>query len=148
MQSVGMINNQLARHFKACECLMSSLTTETRQTGSVRNRHHSDRPRKTTRREDIDIVTLFRRYRFLSSARVPCLVRNATGTRICAKTVQTRLSCACLCWRRPYVGIPLTVLHKRVRLDCNTLHCRCRQDDIRMKLFSRKTSEITRHFSN
>ena len=79
MQTVGMINMQLARHVQACECMMSSLTTKIRQTGSVRNRHHADRPRKTTMREDIDNVTLFRRYRFLSSARVSGLVRNSTG---------------------------------------------------------------------
>ena len=48
MQTVGMINKQLARHFQACECMMSSLTTKMRQTGSVRNRYHADRPRKTT----------------------------------------------------------------------------------------------------
>ena len=79
MQTVGIINKQLARHFQVCECMISSLTTKIRQTGSVRNRHHADRPHKTTRREDIDNVTLFRRYRFLSSARGSGLIRNAMG---------------------------------------------------------------------
>ena len=57
MQTIGMINKQLARHVQACECTMSSLTTSIRQTGIVRNRYHADRPCKTTRREDIDNVT-------------------------------------------------------------------------------------------
>ena len=46
----------------------------------------------------------------------------------------------------PYVGVPLTVLHKRVRLDCATARCRCILDDIGQALFSRMTSEIARHF--
>ena len=88
MLTAGMMNKQIARHFQACECTKSSLRTKIRQIGSVENRHHADRPRKTTRKEDIDNVTSFRRNRFLSRASLPGLVRNATGTRICAKTVQ------------------------------------------------------------
>ena len=92
MLTAGMMNKQIARHFQACECTISSLGTKIRQMGSVKNRHHADRPRKTTRKEDIDNVTSFRRNRFLSNARISGLVKNATGTRICAKTVQRRLS--------------------------------------------------------
>ena len=51
-----------------------------------------DRSRKTTRREDIDKLTSFRRNWFLSRARIPGLVRNVTGTRISAKTVQRGLN--------------------------------------------------------
>ena len=82
MLPVGMINKQIARHFQVCECTKSSLRTNIRQMGSVENRHHAVRPRKTTRKEDVDNVTSFRRNRFLSRARIPGLVRNATGTRI------------------------------------------------------------------
>ena len=53
--------------------------------------HHADRSRKTTKRTDIDKVTSFRRNRFLSRAKIPGLVRDATGTRIFAKAVQRRL---------------------------------------------------------
>ena len=53
--------------------------------GTTKIENHADRSRKTIRREDIDKVTSFRRNRFLSIARIPGLVRNATGTRICAK---------------------------------------------------------------
>ena len=97
MLIAGMINKQITRHFQACECTKSSLRTKIRQMSNVENRHHADRPRKITRREDIDNVTSFRRNRFLSRARIPGLVRNATGTRICAKTVQRRQRDARLC---------------------------------------------------
>ena len=104
--------------------------------------NHADRSRKTTRREDIDKVASFRRYRFLSRARIPGLVRNATGTRICTKTVQRGLNGARLHWRRPYVWCSVNCFHKRVRLNWTTTQCRCILDDIGMKLFSRKTSEM------
>ena len=48
--------------------MKSSLRTNIRQIGSVENLHHADRPHKTTRREDVDNVTSFRRNRFLSRA--------------------------------------------------------------------------------
>ena len=82
MLPADMMNKQIARHFQACECTKSSLRTNIRQMGSVENRHHADRPCKTTRREDVDNVTSFRRNRFLSRERIHGLVRNATGTRI------------------------------------------------------------------
>ena len=95
--TVGMMNKQIARHFQACESTISGLRTKICQMDNVKNRNHADRPRKTTRREDIDNVTSFRRNRFLSSASSSGLVRNATGTLICARTVQRRLSGARLC---------------------------------------------------
>ena len=61
------------------------------------------------------MVTSSRRNRFLSSTRIAGLVRNATGTRICAKTVRNRLRAARLRGRRPYVGVPLTPDHRRIR---------------------------------
>ena len=59
------MNKQIVRHFQSCDFTISSLRTKIRQMGSVENRHHADRPHKTTRREDIDNVTSFRRNRFL-----------------------------------------------------------------------------------
>ena len=82
MLHADRMNKQIARCFQACECTKSSLRTNIPQMGSVVNWHHADRPRKTTRREDVDNVTSFRRNRFLSRARIPGLVRNATGTGI------------------------------------------------------------------
>ena len=91
MLTDDMTNKQIIRHIQACESTISSLRTKIRQMGSVEIESHADRSRKTTRREDIDNTTSFRRYRFLSRLRLPGLVRNATGTRMCAKTVQSRL---------------------------------------------------------
>ena len=92
MQTAGLMKKLIVRHFQAFECTIFNLRTKVPHTGSVKNRQHPYRPRKTTRREGIDNVTSFRRNRFLSSAKIPVLVRNATETQICAKTVQRRLS--------------------------------------------------------
>ena len=78
MLTAGMMNKQIVRHFQACEYTKSNLRAKIRQMGSVENRHHADRLRKTPRREDIDNGTSSRRNRFLSRARIPGLVRNAT----------------------------------------------------------------------
>ena len=97
MLTAGTMNKQIVRHFQASERGISSLRTKIREMGSFKNRNHVDRPRKTTRREDIDNVTPFRRYRCISSARIPGLLSFVKGTRICAKTVQRRRCGARLC---------------------------------------------------
>ena len=82
MLTAGMMNKQIVRHFQASASTISSLRNKIRRISSVENRKPCDRSRKTTKREDIDKVTSFRRNRFLSRARIPGLVRNATGTQI------------------------------------------------------------------
>lgn len=124
MLTAGMRNKDVARHFHVNESTISRLRTKFRQTGSVKDRPRAGRPRKTTRREDNYIVTSSRRNRFLSAPKIAGLVRNATGTRICAKTVQRRLHSARLRSRRPYVGVPLTAGHRRARLNWATAHRR------------------------
>ena len=94
---------EVAQHFHVSESAISRLRTKYRQTGTIKDRPRPGRPRKTTRREDNFIVTSSRRNRFLSSTRIAGLVRNATGTRICPKTVRNRLRAARLRGRRPYV---------------------------------------------
>ena len=60
----------------------------------------------------------------MSSTRIAGLVRNGTGTRLCAKTVRNRLRAARLHGRRPYVGVPLTRDHRRARLNWTMAHRR------------------------
>ena len=99
-------------------------------------------------REDIDKVTSFRRNRCLSRARIPGLERNATGTRICDKnSSKTTVWCASAL-TLPIRLCSVNCLHKRVRLNWATAHCRCILDDIGIKLLSRKTSKMARHFFN
>ena len=134
----GMMNKRIVRHFKDCESTISSFRTKICQMGSVEN---DDRSRKTIRGEEIDKVTSSRRNRFLGRAIIPGLVRSARGTRICAKTVQTTEGRASALMS-PIRWCAVNCLHKRVRLNWTTTHCRCILDDIGLKLFSRKSSEL------
>ena len=85
MLTVGMMTMQVARYFQACECMLSSLRTKFRQTDSFKSRHHTDRPRYPTRKEDTDNITSSRRNRFLSNTRSPDLVRISREFKLVTK---------------------------------------------------------------
>ena len=90
MQTAGQMNKQIVRHFRACENAISSLKTKICKMGSVKIKIiPTDHVRPPG--EDIDIVTSFRHYRFVSSAKILGLLRNATGTLFGVKTVQRQL---------------------------------------------------------
>ena len=108
MPTAGMSARDVTRHFERHESTISRLLNRFQQTGSVADRPRSGRPRITTPREDRFLTTLSRRNRFLSSRKLGRLLRNATGTRVCGRTVRNRLHAARLKACRPYVGIPLT----------------------------------------
>ena len=147
MLTAGMTNKHVVLHFQACESTISSLRAKICQLGSVEN--HADKSRKTTTKTYIDKVTSFRRNRFLSRARVPGLVRDATGTRIFATKNSSKTDEGCAsALASPIRWCSVNCLHKRLRLNWSTTHCRCILDEIEMKLFSRKTSEMARHFFN
>ena len=97
MLTAGMMNKKIVRHFQACESMISVLEPRFVRWAVSKIENHADISCKTTRREDIDKVTSFRRNRFLCRARIPGFVRNATGTRVSAKTVQRRPKDARLC---------------------------------------------------
>ena len=82
-----------------------STTEQISATGNVAERPRSGRPRKTTPQEDRFLTTSSRRNRFFSSRKLGRLLRNATDTRVCDRTVRTRLHAARLKAYRPYVGI-------------------------------------------
>ena len=106
--TAGMSARYVTRHFQRHESTISRLLNRFQQTGNVADRPRSVRPRKTTPREDHFLTTSSRRNRFLSSRKLGRLLRNATGTRVCDRTVMNRLHAARLKACRPYVGIPLT----------------------------------------
>ena len=108
MLTAGISARDVARHFKHHELIISRLLNRFQQTGNVAERYRSGRPRKATPWEDRFFTTLSWCNRFLSSQKLGCLLRNATGTRGCDRTVRNRLHAARLKVCRPYVGILLT----------------------------------------
>ena len=107
MLTAGMSARHVARHFQRHESTISRLPNRFQQTGNVADRPRSGRPRKTTPRENRFLMTSSRRNRIRSSRKLGRLLRNATGTRVCDRTVRNRLHAARLKACRTYVGIPL-----------------------------------------
>lgn len=106
MLTGGMMVKDVAQHFRVSESAISRLRTKCRQTGTFKDRPPAGRLRKTTRREDNYIVTSSRRNQFSSSTKIAGSVRNATGTRIYARIVRTRLRAA------RYVDVVHTLLFR------------------------------------
>ena len=94
----------VARHFQRHESTISRLLNRFQQTGNVVDGPRSGRPRKTTPRKDCFLTTSSRRNRFLSSRKLARLLRNATGTGACDRTLRNRLHAARLKACRPYVA--------------------------------------------
>ena len=108
MLTTGMSARDVAGHFQRHESTISRLLKRFQQTGNVADPSRSGRPRKTTPLSDRFLPTSSRRNRFLSCQKLGRLLRNATGTRVCDRTVRNRLHAARLKACRPYVGISLT----------------------------------------
>ena len=108
MLTAGMSARHVALYFQRQKSTVSRLLDKFQETGNVADRPRSGRPRKTTSREDRFLRTSSRRSRFLSSRKLGRLLRNATGKRVCDRTVRNRLHAARLKACHPYVGIPLT----------------------------------------
>ena len=107
MLTAGMSARDVASHFQRHEST-NQLLKKFQQTGHVADRPRSGRPRKTTLQEDRFLTTSSRHNRFLSSQKLGCLLRNATGTRVCDRTVINWLHAAQLKACLPYVGILMT----------------------------------------
>ena len=139
MLIAGMMNKQSVRHFQACDSTISSLRTRSVRWAVSKIENHADRSRKTTRREDIDNVTSFRRNRFLSKNTwfgKKCHV----DLDLCQNSSKTTEGCASALTSL----IRRCSLHKCVRLNWATTFCKCILDDIGI----RKTSEMARHVFN
>ena len=119
MLTAGMSERDVAWHLQRHESTISRLLNRFKQTGNVADRLRLGRPRKTTPREERFLTTLSRRNRFFSSRKLGRLLRNATGTTVCYRTVRNRLHAARLKACRPYVGIPLT--RRNYRACCCTV---------------------------
>ena len=108
MLTAGMSARDVARHFQRLESTISRLLNRFQQTGNV-----TDRPDQANHVKQRRGKTVFSRLRldaidFLSSRKIGRLLRNATGKRVCDRTIRNRLHAARLKACRPYVGIPLT----------------------------------------
>ena len=105
----------VTRHFQCEKSTISRLLNRFQQTRNVVVPPRSGRPSKTMPREDRFLMPSSRRNRFLSSRKLDRLLGNATGTRVCDRTVRNRPHAARMKACHPYIGIPLTLRHGKTR---------------------------------
>ena len=92
MLTAGISARNIAQHFKRHESTIGRLLNRFQQPGNVADRPRSGRPGKTTPWEDCFLTTSSRGNTFLSSRKLGCLLTNATGTRVCDRTVGNRIT--------------------------------------------------------
>ena len=98
MLTACMSARDVARHFQCHESTIGRLLNRFQQTGNVIGPTRSGRPRKNTAQEDRFLTTSSEHNRFLSSGKLGRLLWNATGTRVCDRTVRNRLHADVATW--------------------------------------------------
>ena len=120
----GASVQDVARHLNYSMHTIQRLRARHQQTGTVTDLPRSGRLHKTTAREDRYIVTCSRRNRIWRCRMIAACLMNATRTRFSVFTFLNCLRSADLKTLRPYVGVLLTVCHRRRRLNWARVHYR------------------------
>ena len=118
MLTAGMSARDVAWHFQRHESTISRLLNRFHLTGNVADRPRSGRPHKTMRRKTVFSRLHHDRIDFFLGR----LLKNATGTRVCDRTVRNRLHTARFKACRPYIGIPLTLRYRETRRQWARIH--------------------------
>ena len=111
----GLSQRQVGERFNVSHSVNSRLLARFQQTNSVKQRQKSGLPRKTTVRQDRQIVLLAKRNRMSSVVSLKRDVRTATGVRMSVQTVRNRLHASGLHARKPAVRPSLTADHRNRR---------------------------------
>ena len=99
MLTAGMSTRDVPQYFKRHKSTMSRLLNRFQQTGNMADRPRSGRPCKTMPREPV--FSRLHLNAIDSSRKLGCLLRNATGTRVCDRIVWNRLDATRLETLRP-----------------------------------------------
>ena len=132
----GQSQRQVARTLAVSQSVVSRLQTRYNNTGQVRDRPRSGRPRATTQRQDRFLVTLARRNRFDDASNLNRQFHQATGVRITPQTLRNRLHAANFRGRRPAVRPILLPRHRQARLLWARNHVRWQRRHWRPVLFT------------
>lgn len=136
MIEAGMTCAAVARRIGCSRSTISRLRSRLLDTGSLKDRPRTGRPRKTTANEDRYITLTSRRNRFYSGQKLANHLHTTTRTRISAQTARRRLHSAQLKGRRPCIGVPLTRRHRHERLNWAQIHQRWVQQQWHSVLFT------------
>ena len=113
----GMPVTAAMRQIGVHHSTFSHLQSQFEAVGSLKDRHRTGRPRKTSAAEDRYIVMTSCWNCFMSARKVADQLRAATRTRISAQTVRRLLYRGRLRARRPYIGIPLARCHRQDQVN-------------------------------
>ena len=121
-QAIGLLDaglsfSEVGRRLNVSHSVISRLREPHQQTGSVQQRPRSGRPKKTTPRQDREMVLIAKRERITSAKRINSEFRNVTGILISDQTVRNRLHTSNLRACRPAVRPLLAVHHRTNRLE-------------------------------
>lgn len=132
----GCSQRRVATELGVSQSVVGRLWHRYLETGSSARRPQSGRPRATTERQDRSLVLMAKRRRFDSATTLNRDFRETSNTTISAQTVRNRLHAADLHARRPVVRPPLTVRHRRDRLQFAQERAGWRLNDYRNILFT------------
>ena len=107
----------IARVLNVSQSVVSRLLKKHGETGSVKDRKRSGRPKATTPRQDRLLFRMSRQNRFYSSETLRTHLHDNHGIRVSRQLVNSRLLQARLRSRRPAKRLRLTQRHTRERLD-------------------------------
>lgn len=132
----GQTQAEVSRIMNIPTSVVSRLWRQFQTTGDVSRRPVQGRPRVTTEHDDRYLGLTARRHRTMSARQLSLDLSAATGRTVSRSTVSRRLHLRGLYARRPVVCVPLTVVHKRDRLEWSRQHLDWTQDQWSKVLFS------------
>jgi len=110
MMEAGRSQRHVAHLLGVPQSVVSRMWNRSQTTGNVLQVHAGGRERLTTQAQDRFIAFHARRQRFSNATTLRNDFQNATGVRVSAHTVRSRLHDAGLSSRWPAIRIPLTQL--------------------------------------
>ena len=132
----GTSQENFARHFNVHKSTISKLMTRYRDTGDVKDRIRSGRPRITSANTDRRIVGLAARRRFVTANAIQAEVHNPGNQRVSDHTIRNRLRSAGFRSRRAKKVPAMTADHHRRRLRWCQRHSRWNRQDWQRVLFT------------
>ena len=122
MLECGPSQRKVANVFGVSQSVRSRAWNRFKTSGSATQRHAGGRQRATTPRQDRHLLVQARRHRFVNAIILRNELRNAVGVNMSTQTVRNRLRQSGLRSRRSRIRVPLTRLHKQVRLNWTQDH--------------------------
>ena len=118
----GLSLRNVGRQLVVSQSVIWRLSNRYQQTGNVRERARSGRPRILTPQQDRFVVLAARRERTATANNIRAQLRTAANVNVSEQTIRNRLRAANLQSRRAAVRIPLTRAHRTNRLAWARIH--------------------------